>query len=141
MLNVKFYELNSVENNKLKFAIIMAQYKGKWIFVRHKERETWEIPGGHREENEDINYTASRELFEETGAKDFSIIPVCTYSVDTGEGESFGQLFYSKVIGLDKLPNYEIGEIRLLDNMPENLTYPIIQPYLFKKVVEYLINK
>ncbi|WP_409068375.1 NUDIX hydrolase [Clostridium sp. FAM 1755] len=141
MLNVKFYELNSVENNKLKFAVIMAKYKGKWIFVRHKERETWEIPGGHREENEDINYTASRELFEETGAKDFSIIPVCTYSVDTGEGKSFGQLFYSKVIDIDELPNYEIDEIRLFNNMPEELTYPLIQPYLFKKVVEYLINK
>ena len=27
---------------------------GKWVFCRHKERNTWEIPGGHREMGEAI---------------------------------------------------------------------------------------
>ena len=119
----------------------MANYKGKWIFVIHKERDTLEIPGGHRELNEDICYTASRELVEETGAKDFSMIPVCIYSVQRGESESFGQLFYSKIILLDELPNSEIGEVRFFDTFPENLTYPLIQPYLFKKVSQNHNNK
>lgn len=141
MLKVNFYDLNSVEEDKLKFAVIAAEYKDKWIFVKHKERETWEIPGGHREERENICVTASRELIEETGAKDFSMIPICIYSVDKGEGESYGQLFYSKVHHLDKLPEFEIDEIKLYDNMPENLTYPLIQPHLFKKAEEYKSNK
>ena len=141
MIKVNFHEINSVEDSKLHFAVIMARYKKKWIFVRHKERETWEIPGGHREQNENIHYTASRELIEETGAKDFNIIPVCIYSVYSIESQSFGQLFYSEISSLDELPNSEIGEIKLFDNIPKNLTYRLIQPYLFEKVEEYHTNK
>lgn len=134
MITVNFDNLNTVENSKLKFAVIMARYNRKWIFVKHKLRSTWEIPGGHRENNEDINTTASRELVEETGAKDFKITPVCIYSVNRGGIESFGQLFYSEIESLDELPYSEIGEIRLFDTLPENLTYPLIQPYLFDRV-------
>lgn len=134
MITVNFYDLNTVENSKLKFAVIMAKYEGKWIFVRHKERLTWEIPGGHREKDEDTNVTASRELIEETGAKEFKITPVCIYSVNRDNVESFGQLFYAEVEHIDELPDSEIGEIRLFDTIPENLTHPLIQPYLFKKV-------
>ncbi|WP_333638137.1 NUDIX hydrolase [Tissierella praeacuta] len=136
MLKVNFHDLNTVEDTKLKFAVIMARYNEKWIFVRHKDRLTWEIPGGHREENEDINFTASRELVEETGAKNFRIMPVCIYSVTRDEIESFGNLFYSEVESLDQLPNFEIDEIKLFDTIPQNLTYPLIQPYLFKKIEE-----
>lgn len=137
MLKVKFYGLNTIEDNKLKFAVIMARYKDKWVFVRHKERLTWEIPGGHREENESINSTASRELIEETGARDFNIVPICIYSVTKDETESFGQLFYSNVEYLDELPNSEIGEVNFFDTMPVSLTYPLIQPYLYKRVIEF----
>lgn len=136
MVKVNFYDLNAIEDTKLKFAVIMANHKGKWVLVRHKERSTWEIPGGHREENEDINFTASRELVEETGAKNFRIMPVCIYSVTRDEIESFGKLFYSEVESLDQLPNFEIDEIKLFDTIPQNLTYPLIQPYLFKKIEE-----
>lgn len=59
MINVTFFKTNKIEASKLKFAVIAARYQDKWIFCRHKERNTWEIPGGHREENESI---------EETGA-------------------------------------------------------------------------
>ena len=134
MLTVNFHDLNTIEDAKLKFAVIMAKHEGKWIFVRHKERLTWEIPGGHREEGEDICLTASRELMEETGAKDFKIIPVCVYSVTRDGTKSFGQLFYSEVETLNELPNSEIGEIKLFDTIPESLTYPLIQPYLFERV-------
>jgi len=140
MLKVNFYGLNTIEDRKLQFAVIMARYKDKWIFVRHKERLTWEIPGGHREENESINFTASRELTEETGAKDFNIIPLCIYSVARDENESFGQLFYSDVKYLGELPDTEIGEVKLFDTIPESLTYPLIQPYLYKRIEEFYVN-
>lgn len=142
MIKVRFYDLNAIEDDKLMFAVIMAEYNGKWIYVRHKERQTWEIPGGHREENESINDTASRELYEETGAAGFCLTPVCIYSVERDENinytESFGQLFYAKVEELESNLQFEINEIKLFEDIPDELTYPLIQPYLHKKVLEYL---
>ncbi|WP_243428196.1 NUDIX hydrolase [Clostridium rhizosphaerae] len=82
---------------RTKFAVNAVRYKDRWIFVRHKDMTTWEIPGGHREEGENIKDTAYRELFEEIGAKEFRLYPVCIYSVDRDGEESFGQLFYAEV--------------------------------------------
>ncbi|MDZ5010779.1 NUDIX domain-containing protein, partial [Clostridium perfringens] len=77
MIKVNFYELNTIDDSKVKFAVIVTKYKGKLVYVRHKDRQTWEMPGGHREENESISKAASRELVEETGAKSFNITPIC----------------------------------------------------------------
>jgi hypothetical protein len=33
--------------------------------------------------------------------------------------------------------NSEIAEIMLSEKLPQNLTYPDIQPHLFKKILEY----
>ena len=45
MLEVKFYE--SIDDSLLKFAVIISQSNGKWVFCKHKERDTFEVPGGH----------------------------------------------------------------------------------------------
>ncbi|MDP4091479.1 MAG: NUDIX domain-containing protein [Bacillota bacterium] len=138
MMRVSSYDLEQIEDSRLGFAVISAKYNGKWIFVRHKERETWEIPGGHRDDMEDIEETASRELFEETGSRDFKLHPICIYSVDRDGVESFGQLFYAEVASLGELPDSEIGEVRLFSNIPEDLTYPLIQPFLFERTLAFL---
>lgn len=79
MLEVKFYD--SVDDSLLKFAVIISQSNGKWVVCKHKERDTYEVPGGHREAGENIVETAKRELQEETGAVKFEIKPICVYSV------------------------------------------------------------
>lgn len=81
MTGVKFYD--TVEDALLKFAVIISKSNGKWVFCKHKERNTFEFPGGHRENKEDIFDTAKRELYEETGATEFTIKPICVYSVTT----------------------------------------------------------
>ncbi|WAG64821.1 hypothetical protein LL037_20505 [Clostridium estertheticum] len=48
-MKVEFYELGKVDEESLKCAVISSVYKGKWIYVREEQSETWEIPGGHRE--------------------------------------------------------------------------------------------
>ncbi|SHI61396.1 NUDIX hydrolase [Lutispora thermophila] len=143
-LEVKFYD--EIEDENLKFAVIMARYDSKWIFCKHKERDTYEIPGGHRETGESIFDTAKRELQEETGAIDFEFEPVSVYSV-TGKSrvnskgdETFGMLFYAEVHSFKDRLEDEIEKIELFSNMPNNLTYPEIQPFLYNKVIETKIN-
>ena len=133
-MKVNFYDIGKVDDTVLKFAVIVSMYEGKWIFVRHKKRDTWEIPGGHREIGENIDETAKRELFEETGAKNFQIESICNYSVTNNNITTYGRLYLSKVRELNMLPDFEIKEIKLFDELPDNLTYPKIQPYLYEKV-------
>jgi NUDIX domain. len=66
MTEVKFYDPEFVPAGHLAYSVITARFEGKWIFVRHRERTTWEIPGGHIEEGESSDVAASRELMEET---------------------------------------------------------------------------
>ena len=140
MLEVKFYDL--VADELLKFAVVVSRYDGKWVFCKHKERDTYEVPGGHREADEDILDTAKRELQEETGAVKFSIEPVCVYSVtgknrvnDTGE-ETFGLLCYADIEEFSGPLDSEMEQVVLLEELPDNCTYPLIQPKLIEKVIE-----
>ena len=74
MAKVVFYD--QIEDELLQFAVIIARTKGKWVFCKHRERDTYEVPGGRREAGETILETAKRELREETGAIDFTLKPV-----------------------------------------------------------------
>lgn len=136
-MKVIFSDIGQVDDKELKFAVISATYQGKMVFSREKTRTTWEIPGGHREPDEDITDTARREFYEETGAIDFDIKPICDYCVmRDGQKGSYGRLFYAEIKTLGDLPESEIGEVKLFDEIPDNLTYPEIQPYLYNKIVK-----
>lgn len=137
-MEVGFIDIGQVADKELKFAVISASYQGKWIFVKHKQRDTWEIAGGHRERDEDITDTAKRELFEETGARNFIIKPICDYSVIRGDKASYGRLFYAEIIEFGDLPDMEIGTVQLFDKMPVNLTYPEIQPFLHERSILFI---
>lgn len=135
-MTVNFYE--DIEDKLLKFAVIVAVKDEKYIFCKHKFRNTWEIPGGHREPEEMILETAKRELYEETGAIDFNIQPVCVYSViaeDNFDGEeTFGMLYFATVKQLESKLYNEIEKIVITDQMPSAWTYPDIQPKLLTEV-------
>lgn len=53
MLEVKFY--NSIDDSMLQYAVIVSRYKQKWVLCKHKNRDTFECPGGHRETGESID--------------------------------------------------------------------------------------
>ncbi len=136
MTKVQFYDW--VDDRKLRFAVIVTKADGHWVFCKHRDRDTLEVPGGHREPGEDILETAKRELYEETGAVDFSIEPVCMYSVTAPRNfdgrETFGMLFYADVKAFEKELHSEIERIVVQDDLPEAWTYPDIQPYLMREV-------
>ena len=135
-MQVSFYD--TVEDARLKFAVILTESGGRWVFCKHRERETLECPGGHREQGETIEEAARRELYEETGAVDFTLTPVCVYSV-TGRtranldgGETFGMLYHAEVRRFEDELHSEIERIVLSETLPKNWTYPEIQPKLFQ---------
>lgn len=140
MVEVRFYD--RVDDHLLQFAVIVAQTRGKWVFCKHRERDTYEVPGGHREQGEDILAAAKRELREETGAAAFRIEPVCVYSVrgktrvsQSGEDETFGMLFAAEIYAFEPLHS-EIERILITDRLPgvDRWTYPQIQPKLLEEV-------
>lgn len=93
--------------------------------------------GGHREQGEDILETAKRELYEETGAINFEINPICNYPVtapDNFDGkETFGKLFFAEIHTFEKDLHSEIEKIAIMNELPLNWTYPEIQPRLLEE--------
>lgn len=137
MVEVNFYD--KVDDNLYKFAAIIARTQGQWVFCKHRERDTFEVPGGHREIGEDILETAKRELKEETGALVFDIKPICAYSVkgktrvtENLSDETFGMLYMADIISFEEFHS-EIEEILITDNLVDNWTYPLIQPLLIEE--------
>ena len=137
MTEVRFYDSGSVEDEKLRFAVILAKTNGQYVFCKHKDRNTLEIPGGHREPGEMIDDTARRELYEETGAADFTLKRICVYSVtapDNFDGvETFGMLYYANIFSFEEELHSEIEKIVLSDRPVKDWTYPLIQPKLMEE--------
>lgn len=135
-MEVKFYDTCNEE--LLKFAVIVSRFQDQWVFVKHRKRDTLEIPGGKRELGESILACAKRELYEETGADIYELEPVCVYSVKRdGEDESFGMLYIAQIEQFSMLPESEIEHVELLDELPkENWTYPEIQPLLCEYIIQ-----
>ncbi len=136
MIEVKFYD--EVEDSLLKFAVIISKYDGKWVFCKHKERDTYEVPGGHREAGENILDTAKRELNEETCASEFEISQVGVYSVTDIEKniETFGMLYFADIKTFEGELQSEIEKIIITETLPTAWTYPLIQPKLMEYAAE-----
>jgi len=109
---------------------IMALYREKWIFCKHKDRITWENPGGHIDEGETSLEAAKRELYEETGAIDFDIEPLCDYYIEGEIEDRFFQgnvqVYFANVYSLGGLPTgSEMELIEFFDFFPNNLRFPM----------------
>lgn len=135
MFTVDFAPLGAIPDERLRFVVIVARHDGRLVLARHRERTTLEIPGGHIEPGEAPIDAARRELYEETGAVDPLIEPVAIYGVHSpDDAASFGLLCRAEVGTLGPLPPSEIAEVLLMDECPDNLTYPDIQPRLLAHV-------
>lgn len=130
-IHVVFYD-EAPQGLRHKYAVIIARHEGRLLWCRHRERSTWEIPGGHIEPGESALEAADRELREETAATRFTLRPICWYSAyrDGDQPHSLGLLCLADVTSMETELHSEIAEVRPHDAVPEALTYPDIQPYL-----------
>lgn len=135
MANFTFYKPNEIPDANFEIAVIAARYKDKWVFCRHKQRDTWEMPGGHREQGETIDEAAKRELWEETGALEFSMQPILACR----DEKYYGMLYYAEIKQFENIPSEsEMTEIEFFDYLPEALTYPDLYKEFFMHVQGWL---
>jgi len=136
-MNLKWHGLVEIDQEKLKYTIIISKYKGKYILIRNKSRTIWELPGGKREDGESILESARRELYEETGAIKYDLDPAGVYSLN----EIFGMVYFAEIHELASLPDYEIAEIRFADELPEGLNYENVYYEIILRWLEQSIEK
>ena len=115
-------------------ADVIALHKGKWLLCMHKERSTWEHPSGWIEEGETPLEAAKRELYEETGAIKFNLMPVCKYSFEIDGNNIFSIMYKAEITEMENLPKFEIKEVNFFEKIPDNVTYPEIYSEILKKV-------
>ena len=138
-MKIEFY--NETEPELLRFSVIISRFDGKLVLCKHKVRDTYEFPGGHIEAGESAEDAARRELYEETGAIEFDLRPICTYSaegknrVNADGDKSYGMLFCADIAAFEPLPDSEMERVELFDCLPAELTYPEIQPELLREVI------
>lgn len=126
------YELNELQ--EYKYVVVLSRYQGKILLSRHRERSTWETQGGHIEQGETPLEAAKRELFEESGAVEFEIEPLCDYWAGEENDGTGGVVFVADIKRLAEIPDSEMAEVMQFDRLPENLTYPAITPVLFARI-------
>lgn len=132
MFEINTYDLGYCDEDEYTRVVCVCRYKDKYLFSYNKKRGGWEIPGGHIEEGESWEEAAKREMYEETGATKIKVTPVCVYKIST-----FGLLCYCEILELEKLPEeYEMSQVMLSDDLPDNLTFPESSKLYFDTVRE-----
>ncbi len=136
-LTSRTYKIGSLR--QYKYVVVLSEYNGSILLSRHKKRTTWETQGGHIEPGEEPLEAAKRELYEESGAVDFEIEPLCDYwaGVEGTDDWANGMVFHATIRKLGQMPASEMAETRQFGILPQNLTYPEITPVLF----QYLFDR
>ena len=124
-----------------KYVVVFTRYRGKLLLSRLRQRDTWETQGGHIEPGETPEQAARRELWEESGAGEFTLIPLCGYRAGDETGSAAGAVFaLATDDNHDRLPlghplNDSFGGfVRIA---ARELTYPGITPVLWRRAREY----
>lgn len=105
-----------------KYVVVIAFVGDRIVLCRHRDRLTWETPGGHIERGEAPREAAVRELYEEAGITARTLSDLGDYRV----GDVTGRVFVAEVGARHPLPHFEMAETRDVEELPTDLTYPEI---------------
>ena len=117
-----------------RYVVILSESDGQLLLSRHRHRRTWETQGGHIEPGESPMDAARRELYEESGATEYTLTALFDYRVVNERGDDTGIIYYASIRARSALPDSEMAEVRLFDRLPDAITYPAITPQLLAAV-------
>ncbi len=137
-VNITILPAGEIALTDLTYVVIGAREEGKWIFVRHRERDSWELPAGHIEKDELAHEAAKRELYEETGTVKAEMHVLNDYSVIIQGKVSYGRIFFAVVEERGPLPESEIGEIVISKKTPLPATYPEAHKAFIRLLERYI---
>jgi 8-oxo-dGTP diphosphatase len=136
-VNIRLQNPGSIQEPELNYVVMAARYQDQWIFVRHRERSSWEMVSGHIEEGELPDQAALRELNEEAGVIKSSMEVLCDYEVEVEGKREYGRFYGVVVSELDPVLKHETEELVLTGRLPESLTYPEVHTSLFQRALEH----
>lgn len=135
-LQCNIYPENSLGDYK--YVVICSHFQGKWLLSKHRERDTWEMQGGHIETGETPLDAAKRELYEESGVRDADLYYICDYEGYRSQDSTNGAVFLALIHKLGCLPESEMEKTGLFDKLPHNLTYPYVAPAFAGQAEKYM---
>lgn len=123
--------------SEYRYVVTLCEWQDQLLLSRHKARDTWETQGGHVEPGETPEQAARREVWEECGAADFALTPLCDYRAGPAGNVSHGRVYVAHIRRLGPLPESEMAETRLFPTLPApaRLTYPAITPFLWAEAL------
>ncbi len=126
------------DDRPCKYVVVFSRFQGRLLLSRHRDRSTWETQGGHVEPGESPWEAARRELWEESGAEEFTLEPLFHYharlAADPQDPGAAGAVFFAEIARLGPLPESEMAQVKAFDSLPENITYPGITPRLYQRI-------
>ena len=141
------YDLCSAQHEPA-FVVVAVRFKGHWVFIKRKDTELFECPGGRVRTGEPPLITARRILYEQTGITAGKLYPVCNYSLSTIQTfkshgprkEVYGRLYYVEALCKTALPDFEVECTREDGWIPgeKEWNHPLVQKPLFRKVSTWL---
>jgi len=109
----------------LLMTFLVIRHNQDFLLVYHRQRQTWELPGGHIESGESARDCAIRELFEETGQRvdPLEFRAVLKYRSESENRFYYGTLFSGELFSpIPFRENEEISQITYW-NGAENIGY------------------
>ena len=121
-----------------KYVVICSRYGDEWVLSRHRDRQTWELQGGHIEAGETPLEAAKRELYEESGITKADLYPLCDYLGYDDVHSANGAVYVAIVHEIGSLPESEMAEIAIFRSLPANLTYPLAAPPFIELAEQFI---
>lgn len=136
-IKVKTMKKNEIQ--MIKTDIVPEHYKSvlvfikedkKWLMVKNKFR-SWEFPGGHKEENETIFETATREAYEEAGVDIYNLQYGGYYRLESGHTTL---IITAEIKQVHAIPvEFETEERKFVSQFPASLSFTdAVYPWLVK---------